>query len=69
MEINNNYYYENGMVVFTEAFLLKRGFCCHNGCRHCPYPKNNENENTKRTIHDSESGEAKHELRQGDIDS
>lgn len=25
--------------VFTEAYLLKRGFCCHNGCKNCPYKK------------------------------
>lgn len=68
MEMNNNYYLENGRVVFTESFLLERGFCCNNGCRHCPY-KNKSNEDTKRTIHDSESGEAESKLRQGDIDS
>lgn len=28
---------DKGFVVFTEAFLKKRGFCCNNGCRHCPY--------------------------------
>ena len=22
---------------FTEKFLLKRGYCCESGCRHCPY--------------------------------
>lgn len=27
-----------GWWVFTEAYLLKRGFCCFNGCKHCPYP-------------------------------
>jgi hypothetical protein len=31
------YYMENGFVVFTEAYHLKRGYCCKNGCRHCPY--------------------------------
>ncbi len=31
------YYDEKGFVVFTEAFLLKRGYCCGSGCRHCPY--------------------------------
>ena len=32
-------YYQSpeGYVVFTEKYLLKRGFCCQNGCRHCPY--------------------------------
>ncbi|MCU0356215.1 MAG: DUF5522 domain-containing protein [Cyclobacteriaceae bacterium] len=24
-------------MVFTAAYLLKRGYCCKNGCRHCPY--------------------------------
>jgi hypothetical protein len=23
--------------VFTEHYLSKRGFCCQNKCRHCPY--------------------------------
>lgn len=26
-----------GFVVFTAAYHLKRGYCCKNGCRHCPY--------------------------------
>lgn len=32
-----DYYIENGRWVFTAAFLLKRGYCCRSGCRHCPY--------------------------------
>ncbi|HEY8936621.1 MAG TPA: DUF5522 domain-containing protein [Cyclobacteriaceae bacterium] len=31
------FYYENGLIVFTEAYHLKRGTCCGSGCRHCPY--------------------------------
>ena len=38
------YYLDNGMVVFTEEFLLERGFCCNNGCRNCPYKKQNKND-------------------------
>lgn len=34
-----DYYFENGLMVLTEHFLKKRGYCCGNGCRHCPYPK------------------------------
>lgn len=35
-----DYYIEpDGRWVFTAEFLLKRGYCCGNGCRHCPYPK------------------------------
>ncbi len=26
-----------GYIVFTEKYLLKRGYCCKNGCKHCPY--------------------------------
>lgn len=28
---------ENGLLVFTAAYHLKRGYCCGSGCRHCPY--------------------------------
>jgi hypothetical protein len=28
---------ENGRVVFTAAYHLRRGACCGNGCRHCPF--------------------------------
>jgi len=28
---------ETGLFVQTSATLKKRGFCCGNGCRHCPY--------------------------------
>lgn len=32
-----DYYMENGYRVMTEKFLVNRGWCCSNGCRHCPY--------------------------------
>jgi hypothetical protein len=32
-----DYYLENGNWVFTAKYLLRRGFCCRSGCRHCPY--------------------------------
>lgn len=28
----------------SREFLLKRGFCCHNGCKNCPYKKIKVNE-------------------------
>lgn len=31
------YLNEQGFMVFTEAYHLKRGYCCKNGCKHCPY--------------------------------
>jgi hypothetical protein len=32
-----DFYYEGPYLVFTAAYHLKRGYCCHSGCRHCPY--------------------------------
>ena len=32
-----DYYFENGLMVMTEQYHLRRGFCCGNECRHCPY--------------------------------
>ena len=30
-------YVEHGFYVFTSAYHRKRGYCCKNGCRHCPF--------------------------------
>ena len=35
----NDYYIENGNVIYTAYFLAKRGYCCGSICRHCPYKK------------------------------
>jgi len=35
----DDFYFESGMMVFTSAYHLRRGFCCGSGCRHCPFPK------------------------------
>ena len=32
-----DFYYEGPYLVFTAAYLKKRGYCCESGCRHCPY--------------------------------
>jgi hypothetical protein len=32
-----DFYYESGLIVFTAAYHLKRGYCCNSGCRHCPF--------------------------------
>ena len=28
-----------GYLVLTANTLAERGYCCGNGCRHCPYDK------------------------------
>ena len=32
-----DYYFEDGLMVLTARYLLRRGYCCEQGCRHCPY--------------------------------
>jgi hypothetical protein len=31
------YINEEGFVVLTKQFHLEKGYCCGNGCKHCPY--------------------------------
>ncbi len=44
---NDFYYDEKGRMVFTESYHKRRGYCCGNGCKHCPFIpkhiKNNKN--------------------------
>ncbi|MBS3093626.1 hypothetical protein J4456_03555 [Candidatus Pacearchaeota archaeon] len=56
LEPEDFYFNEQGLMVFTEKYLLKRGYCCESRCRHCPYGfsenvhKNNvEEKNEKET--------------------
>ncbi|HEY4654988.1 MAG TPA: DUF5522 domain-containing protein [Cyclobacteriaceae bacterium] len=35
------YYIEQGYVVYTAVYHLQRGYCCKNGCRHCPWKEGN----------------------------
>ncbi|MBW4026288.1 DUF5522 domain-containing protein [Acidipila rosea] len=37
-----DYYMDGPYLVFTEAYHLKRGYCCGSGCRHCPWRVANE---------------------------
>lgn len=41
---NEDYYLDAGLMVLTARYHLRRGYCCDQGCRHCPYtegPKDN----------------------------
>ena len=31
------YFNEDGYMVFTAEYHLKRGACCKNECKHCPW--------------------------------
>ena len=38
MEEGVDYYFnEQGLMVFTAAYHLNRGYCCKNKCKHCPW--------------------------------
>ncbi|MEO6719240.1 MAG: DUF5522 domain-containing protein [Ferruginibacter sp.] len=43
------YYNEEGYIVLTEKYHLNKGYCCGNGCKHCPYNYENVAE-PKRSI-------------------
>ncbi len=34
---------DDGLLVFTEHYHLNRGYCCKNGCKHCPYENTDNN--------------------------
>jgi hypothetical protein len=37
IEGEDYYLSKNGLVTFTAAYLLRRGYCCGNGCTNCPF--------------------------------
>ena len=36
-EKDDFYNSKEGYRIFTEKYLLKRGYCCLSDCKHCPY--------------------------------
>ena len=45
MKSSKDHYYEKDLIVFTEKYHLKRGYCCESKCRHCPYVQKKQNKN------------------------
>jgi iron complex transport system substrate-binding protein len=37
LQEGRDYVFETGLMVFTASYLKRRGYCCGNGCRNCPY--------------------------------
>ena len=50
--IEGVHYYINqqGLVVLTEKYHLEKGYCCGNGCMHCPYEYENVPEPKKSEL-------------------
>ena len=40
LDTEDFYINDEGFMVFTEKYLLKRGYCCESVCKHCPYEFN-----------------------------
>ena len=44
VEAEDFYYNSDGYMVLTEKYHLQRGYCCGNGCLHCPFDFKNVSE-------------------------
>jgi hypothetical protein len=54
LEAGIDYYLnEEGNFVFKAEYHLKRGYCCKNNCKHCPWQfvENDVNDTLKRNIY------------------
>ncbi|MFN3419987.1 MAG: DUF5522 domain-containing protein [Pyrinomonadaceae bacterium] len=51
-----DFYYESGLMVLTEYFLRKRGYCCGSGCRHCPWGNNQRRNSSSSLCETDEEG-------------
>ena len=50
------YILEDGRLVFTGTYLLKRGYCCGNGCLNCPYDYQNVPEERRKELQRKRDG-------------
>ena len=47
LDKNEYYYSDKKYIIFTEKYHLKRGYCCNNNCKHCPYKKSKKKHNER----------------------
>ncbi len=74
IEGEDYYFNERRLLVWTEAYLEKKGRCCYSGCYHCPYDKKLKNKKVDPEVPqelqlDSESKEYQHSLSDEDLAS
>ena len=48
LDTEDYYHSEDGYIVYTEKYHLKRGYCCQNRCKHCPYGFNKAKTSIKK---------------------
>ena len=54
------YINDDGYIVLTREYHLEQGFCCGNGCLHCPYDYENVPEPRRSwLIHQHKNEDAK----------
>lgn len=51
-----DYYSEGAAIIFTARYHLRRGYCCDNRCRHCPYGGEDEGLKPRLTIETDRAG-------------
>lgn len=51
------YINDDGYIVLTAQYHLEKGFCCGNGCLHCPYNYENVEEPRRTELLRQRSGE------------
>jgi len=44
------YWSEDGLIVLTEHYHLEKGYCCGNGCRHCPWPADEQRRAGRKVV-------------------
>lgn len=44
------YFNEEGYIVLTEQYHFEQGYCCGNGCKHCPFEYENVPEPRKTQL-------------------
>jgi hypothetical protein len=49
LDSEDYYLSEEGYIVFTEKYHLRRGYCCKSGCKHCPYGYDKKTNTIKKT--------------------
>ena len=49
LDSEDYYLSEEGYIVFTEKYHLRRGYCCKSGCKHCPYGYYKKTNTIKKT--------------------
>lgn len=56
LEGEDYYYNEQGFIVLTAKYHSDRGYCCGNGCRHCPYAYENVPEPKRSSLPNPSKG-------------